>query len=207
MSVPQEVRSDAWPAVGRDAVAGRTVAPGEGLDPSLPGLRNVFFFGHIGAGKSFLGRHLELSRGWRFHEGDDDLTDAMRRAVAQRQPFTPEMRTEFVDRLSGRLEQLNRGPSPWCLAQGLFKNSERAILRRRFPELAFVWVRASELTLRRRLGARIDHVADLAYAEFANPFLETPDFPHVEVWNEGDAEHAVLQMAQALKRSYGERSL
>ncbi len=207
MSVPQEVGSDARPAVGHDPVSGHSVAPGEGVNYPALGLRKVFFFGHIGAGKSFLGRHLELSRGWRFHEGDDDLTDAMRRAIGQRHPFTPEMRLEFVDRLSGRLEQLNQHPSPWCLAQGLFKNSERAVLRTRFPDLTFVWVRASDPTLRRRLGARTDHVANLAYAEFANPFLEAPDFPHLEVWNEGDAEHAVQQMGQALKRSYGQKAI
>jgi gluconokinase len=148
----------------------------------------VFLFGQIGAGKSYLGKLLARDFGFTFHEGDDDITPAMRQAIDAREPFSAEMRIEFTDILSARIEKLNRAHSRLCVAQALFKNVERHRLRARFPELVFVWVKASPAVIASRLRDRRGHIADLAYAEFANPYFEAPDFPCVSIDNEGDEQ-------------------
>ncbi len=152
--------------------------------PPLP--LKLFLFGQIGAGKSHCGRLLARDFGFAFHDGDDDLTPAMRGAISSRVAFPPEMRRTFAEILAARLGGLATTHARFCLAQGLFKNSERHHLRATLPDLVFVWVRASPEAIAARLHTRTGHVADAAYAAWANPYFETPDFPHLTVDNHGD---------------------
>ena len=147
---------------------------------------HLFLFGQIGAGKSHCGRLLARDFGLTFYEGDHDITPAMRTAIAARTPFTPEMRLEFADLLAHRIATLATDTPSFCVAQALFKNIERHRVRGRFPNLTFVWVRADARVIADRLRHRIGHVAELAYAEFANPYFEPPDFPHRVIDNDGD---------------------
>ena len=146
----------------------------------------LLLFGQIGAGKSYLGQRLARDFGLTFYEGDHDITPAMRTAIATRAPFTPAMRLEFADLIAHRIATLAAGPPSFCIAQALFKNIERHHIRSHFPNLTFVWVRASSEVIADRLRHRPGHVADLAYAEFANPYFEPPDFPHCVIENDGD---------------------
>lgn len=158
----------------------------------------LFLFGQIGAGKSFCGEILAREFGYTFYEGDDDITPAMRHAIAVRAPFTPEMRREFVDRLATRmLDLVSRSPRV-CIAQGLFKNSERHRLRASVPGLAFVWIKADSSTIKLRLGQRVGHVADADYAEFANPYFEAPDFSHHAIVNDPVAAPLIEQLGALL---------
>jgi len=160
--------------------------------------RSCLLFGQIGAGKSYIGECLARDFGLTFYEGDRDITPAMRTAIAARVPFTPAMRAEFAGLLAGRIGQLAAGGSPFCLAQALFKNTERHSIRARFPELTFVWVQAAPGVIAERLRQRTGHVADLAYAEFANPYFEPPDFPHRTIENDGDAATLGRQLDRIL---------
>lgn len=160
--------------------------------------RSCLLFGQIGAGKSYLGEYLAREFGFTFYEGDRDITPAMRHAIAARVPFTPAMRTEFAGILAGRIGQLAHGPAPFCIAQALFKNTERRWIRARFPELTFVWVQAAPGVIAERLRQRTGHVADLTYAEFANPYFEPPDFPHRVIENDGDAASLRRQLHRIL---------
>lgn len=158
----------------------------------------LFLFGQIGAGKSHCGRLLAREFGIAFHEGDDDLTPAMRAAIATRAAFPPEMRRTFADFLVARLAGLAVTHARFCVAQGLFKNSERQRLRAALPDLVFVWVRAKPETIAARLRTRTGHVADAAYAAWANPHFEAPDFPHLTVDNDGDEAELRCALAAAV---------
>ncbi len=162
---------------------------------------NLFLFGQIGAGKSHCGRFLAQNFGLTFYEGDSEITPAMRTAIAGHSPFTPLMRLEFTDLLTQRIATLAGGTQNFCIAQALFKNRERHLLRARFPDLAFVWVQADTRIIAERLSHRSGHVADLAYAEFANPYFETPDFAHHVIENDGDEASLHRQLSVVLKAS------
>ena len=159
---------------------------------------NLFLFGQIGVGKSYLGQRLAEDFGLTFYEGDHDITPAMRTAIAASTPFTPAMRLEFADLLADRIATLAAATPNFCIAQALFKNNERHHVRARFPDLTFVWVRADPHVIAERLRRRTDHVADLAYAEFANPHFEPPDFPHRVIENEGNETSLRRQLSDIL---------
>lgn len=159
---------------------------------------NLFLFGQIGAGKSHCGRLIARDFGLTFYEGDREITPAMRSAIAARNPFTPAMRVEFADRLAHRIATLAAAAPRFCIAQALFKNSERHRVRARCPDLTFVWVRADARVIAERLRHRTGHVADLAYAEFANPHFEPPDFPHRVIENDGEEASLRRQLTAVL---------
>ena len=170
------------------------------MPPIIPDVDgpNLFLFGQIGVGKSYLGQRLAGDYGFTFCEGDHDITPAMRTAIAARTPFTPAMRREFADLLAHRIATLATGTPGFCIAQAFFKNSERHHVRAEFPDLTFVWVRADPHVIAERLRQRTKHVADLAYAEFANPHFAPPDFPHRVIENDGDEQSLRRQIAELL---------
>jgi gluconate kinase len=174
---------------------------------------NVLLFGQIGVGKSYLGKRLARDFGFTFYEGDDDITSAMRQAIEARTPFSATMRIEFADILSARIRELSGTHPQFCVAQALFKNIERHHLQAQFPELVLVWVKASPAVIANRLRDRRGHIADLGYAEFANPHFEAPDFPCFSLINDGDEQALrrqlinLAQSANALRRTLLTRDL
>jgi len=157
-----------------------------------------FLFGQIGAGKSSLGAAAARRWGVPFHEGDNDLPPSVIAAIKERRPFTDALRDEFAAVLADRIAELSLRHERFILAQGLFYNRQRRALLDRHPDLRFVWVRTDADLLEARVSRRNHPLADLSYARLANPYFETPDFPHLVLDNNGTEYEGVSQLGRLL---------
>jgi gluconate kinase len=157
-----------------------------------------FLFGQIGVGKSTLGA--TAAQQWRihFHEGDQDLTPALLEAIRKRQAFTDAMRDDYAGVLAERITQLARTHPRFIIAQGLFYNRQRHVLRRAHPHLRWAWVRTAPSVWSERVQHRAHPLADLSYAYLANPYFEEPDFPHTVITNEATVEDSLTTLRPLL---------
>lgn len=161
----------------------------------------LFLFGKSGVGKSYVARVCAEDFGFVAYEGDQDLTAEMKLAIAEHRPFTPAMRSRFAavlaERVSAVWSELVDTPG-LVVSQGLFKEQQRLELQQRFPHARWVWVRASDVTLRARLAKRVEHAASASYAELVNAGFEPPQLAHDVLENDLDRASVVRQLGTIL---------
>jgi len=151
----------------------------------------VIFFGKTGAGKDYIARLFAEAFDYYVYDGDRDLPDDMRAAVAEGRTFTDAMRDRYAGIIRERIAGLLTIYPRVAVTQGLFKNRQRHALLKSFPFARFVWVDAEDGTIEKRVKARRSDVT-LDYARRINPLFEIPDFDCEKICNEGGAE-AILE--------------
>lgn len=141
------------------------------MSNSIPSV--ILFFGIAGAGKSFAGRALAEGLGYHHYELDQDLTPAMRVAIAENRPFTEEMRDEFFEVVVQRIRDVLREHPRTVFTQGVYKERHRKFLRERVPGLESIWVTAPSPSILSRLLRRGDSVS-AEYAALIERNFEPP---------------------------------
>lgn len=154
-----------------------------------------FLFGMLGAGKNFVGRVFADEFGFTFYDADQDLTPAMKEAIADHEVFTEQMRNEYFETVIGRIAELKKNHKQLVIAQALFKNRHRQQILFHFPEIKLVWVQADEQLIWRRLEVRKAHPASKSYGEMVNKLFEIPNIPHEVLVNNRGKEEVVEKIA------------
>jgi gluconate kinase len=160
----------------------------------------LFLFGQIGSGKSYVGEFLRRRFGVYFHDADGDLPQSLREAVHRQLPISDKMRDEFTEAIIWRIKQLHADHNDFCVAQAIFKNKHREKLLRALPKLEFVWVQSPPDLVSTRLRERKGHLATAYYGEIVNPGFEAPTLPHLVIENTGDERLLHRQLSDLLKR-------
>jgi gluconokinase len=113
----------------------------------------IFLFGVAGVGKTYSGEAVSQRLGLVSYDLDQDMTPAMRAAIAQGQPFTDEIRDEFFEVVCQRITDL-KAKHPQCIfMQGAYRQKHRDRVTHTHPDVVFVLVDApEELTLQRLHG-------------------------------------------------------
>jgi gluconokinase len=154
---------------------------GECLSPRLP--NTVFLFGLAGAGKSYIGSILAERFGYTPYDLDNDLTPAIRQAIAAKDAFTDEMRDEYFDVVIRRIAELKALHPRLVLMQGAYKERHRSKIRQAYSDIEFVWVEAPQDLVGHRLTARADGVSpDYARAIATN--FEVPPESSIRLLND-----------------------
>jgi gluconokinase len=159
-----------------------------------------FLFGLLGAGKNFVGKIFAEEFGFSFYDADQDLTPAMKDAIANHRQFSARMRDEYFEVVIRRIAELKEDHQKLVIAQALFKNRNQRQIWSHFPEIKFVWVQADEGLLATRLSKRQDHRADQAYGEMVNKLFEIPNIPHDILVNNKGKEEIIEQIASLLDK-------
>jgi len=159
-----------------------------------------FLFGLLGAGKNYVGRVFADEFGYTFYDADEDLTPAMKGAIAYQTEFTEHMRDEYFEIVIGRMAELRQNHKKLVISQALFKNRHRQRILAHFPGIKFVWVQSDEQLIGKRLSARKDHPADRSYGELVNRLFEGPCIPHEILVNNGGRQEVVGQIASLLAK-------
>jgi gluconokinase len=134
----------------------------------------IFVIGAAGAGKTTLGQLLAAQLGWRFVEGDDYHSPAavakMRAGTplndADREPWLARLHTVAATAIDRREHAV--------IACSALKQRYRDLLRGTLRGVRFVYLRANEQTLRRRLEQRRNHFAGPALLAAQLADLEEP---------------------------------
>lgn len=133
----------------------------------------ILLYGIAGSGKSFAGRALAEGLGYHHYELDQDLTSAMRLAIAENRSFTEVMRDEFFEIVVQRMLEVVRHYPRTVFTQGVYKERHRAFLQDRVPGLKVIWITAPSGSVLDRLRRRGDSVS-AEYAALIERNFETP---------------------------------
>jgi gluconokinase len=159
-----------------------------------------FLFGKAGSGKSHIGEVASRSYGFYFHDADQDLPDAFRKAMERGGGVTEEMREEFTAILIATIERLASAHRDVCISQALVRNRIRERLLQAVPSVELVWVDAPDDVIAARLESRADHIASKTYARMVNDLFELPTVPHARFMNDGNAARFTEQMKAIFSR-------
>lgn len=154
-----------------------------------------FLFGLSGSGKSYVGDVIGRARGWPVYHADDDITPAMRLALAASQPFTDAMRDDYfvllADRIRARQAQA-RPDQPLIVTQGAYKQRSRDFLQQQVPGLALIWIDAPDVLITQRLSLRAKGITAGSAAALRRDF-EYPAPGCLKIVNDFGEDHALAQ--------------
>jgi gluconokinase len=137
----------------------------------LPAL--LFFFGLAGAGKTYVGQLVAQKFAYYFYDLDQDITPAMKQAIAEKRAFTDEIRDEYFQKISERISALQKEHPRLLVCQAAYKEKHRQWLKSRHPDLEFIWVQARPEVIVQRLVERGDAITP-DYAEVLLKSFEKP---------------------------------
>ena len=129
--------------------------------------------GVSGSGKTTIGTRVAAELGWEFADGDDFHPAANVEKMRSGIPLTDADRAPWLARLRGMIADWIAAGKSAVLACSALKEEYRAELRVA-PELRFVYLRAPEEVLRRRLQARAGHYMKAGMLESQLAALEEP---------------------------------
>ena len=156
-------------------------------------------FGLPGAGKTYAARLFEHF-GFTMLDGDDDLPDVMRYAIATQQPINDDMRDQFFKRISAHVEQLLPKHPKLVVAQTFIKEKYRQRFLEHFPYAKFVLVEAADSIRERRLERRTNQPLEPDYTRKMIALFEPPRIPHQVITNDADGTlHLEDQIAALVK--------
>lgn len=159
----------------------------------------LIFFGLPGAGKTYAARAIAREFGLAFHDGDDDLPESMRAAIAASAPLADALRDEFFANLIEHVRELRVKGRPLAVAQTFIQEKHRRQVLDAFPEARFILVEADDDVRERRLahrtaGSRLDP----AYARRMAANFEPPGIPFEAIRNDRDGSADVIAQARRL---------
>jgi len=138
----------------------------------------VTLLGAAGAGKTTIGQALAARHGWRLIDGDDYHTpqavEKMRRGI----PLTDAERGPWLASLHAVIAAAIARREPLVVACSALKQRYRDILRDNLRTVRFVYLRADEALLRKRLAGRKGHYAGLSLLASQLEALEEPVDAH-----------------------------
>ena len=155
----------------------------------------LFFYGVAGSGKSYVANLVGDLAGWHVYEADDDISDAMKLALAEHRPFTDEMRDEFFTRISVKIIELQKTYPLLAISQAVYKQKHREYLQRQIPAMGMVCVTASEQCIFDRIDSRSSGISH-ASAQALRVDFEAPAMDAVIVDNV-DSQFEIISQLNA----------
>ena len=161
----------------------------------------LIFFGLPGAGKSYAARAIARKFKLSFHDGDNDLPESMRAAIAASAPLADALRDEFFAALIEHVRELREDGRALAVAQTFIKEKYRRQVLDAFPEARFILVEAQDEVREHRLAHRSTTARlDPAYARRMAVLFEPPEIAHEVLKNDVDGESEIIAQAAKMLR-------
>lgn len=154
-------------------------------------------FGLPGAGKSYAARLFE-NFGFFYHDGDNDLPERMKIAIANASPVDDGMRDEFFQQIISTTAQLKQSHPRLVVAQTFIKEKYRLLFLEAFPHAHFVLVQAEDTIRERRLERRTNQPLQPDYARRMALNFDPPHIPYTVIVNNRDGKDHLLEQIAAL---------
>lgn len=166
----------------------------------------IILFGLPGTGKTFVGNIFKKYFDFYFYDGDDDLTEEMKKAIKIQRVFTDQIRNAFFKKLIKNIQNLLalsevEGKSKYknlIIAQTFIKEKYRADLLRKIPEAKFILIETKKSVREKRLIQRIDYPLDLEYARKMKINFDTPMIDHQIIINDEDGEENIKKQIKSM---------
>lgn len=140
-------------------------------------------FGLAGTGKTYVGTILQKYFGFYLYDGDNDLTDEMKKALTEKRVFTDAMRDVFFQNLIKSVQKLQKIHAKLTIAQTCIKEKYRLQILQSFPAVKFILIKSKMDTRLLRLAKRKQYPFDKDYICIMDANFEKPRIPHVVIEN------------------------
>lgn len=157
----------------------------------------VVLMGVAGAGKTAVGARLAKRLDWPFVDGDDLHPPGNIGKMASGEPLTDEDRLPWLRRVRDVIVDYAASGRSAIVACSALRKSYRRLLRESRAEIRFVYLRATQSVLERRLSERRGHFFDPALLASQLDSLEEPERALV-VDADGDLDTVVGEVASGL---------
>lgn len=158
----------------------------------------IILFGLPGTGKTFVGKVFEKYFDYCFYDGDDDLTEEMKKAIKAQRVFTDRMREVFFRKLIGNIQKLKFRHKKLVVAQTFIKEKYRISLIKKIPETKFILIETKKSVREKRLIQRIDYPLDLEYARKMEINFDKPVINHLVITNNIDGVEDIKKQINEL---------
>jgi len=155
-------------------------------------------FGLPGSGKTFVGEIFKKYFDFYFYDGDADLPEDMKIALAHEQDITSDMRNRFFNRLINTTKGLYQRQKKLVIAQTFIQEKYRAQFLTEIPKAKFVLVTTDNQIREHRLRKRNDY--SLEYLRSMVRHFESPKIACKVIDNNQSGEESVKkQIAMMLE--------
>jgi gluconokinase len=155
----------------------------------------IILFGRAGTGKNFVGNILANHFGFYFWDADEALPKNMQQAIMQHRVFTEPMRAEFARIIIDNIEKLQLKYPKIVVAQALYKEKNRAVIKQKFPHAIFIKIEADDKYIEQRLTKRLGGI-DMHYARLINDNFEQPHLPCLTLLNNRGSVEVISALRQ-----------
>lgn len=135
----------------------------------------IVVIGVAGSGKSTLGAALAAALGCVFQEGDALHPPANLRKIGDGRPLNETDRRPWMDAVAGWLAERRAAGQRGVVSCSALKHDHRDRLRRADPDLCFVLLNPSRVTLEQRLAGRVGHIFPATLLQSQLDAFEPPD--------------------------------
>jgi len=158
-------------------------------------------FGLPGAGKTYVAR-IFSEYDFYVHDGDDDLTQDMKTAIATQSPINDTMRDAFFNQIIQSIYRLKPEHPRLIVAQTFIKEKYRLLVREHFPEAQFILVEADANIREERLIQRTHQMLDIDYTRKMRLIFEPPRIDHMIINNNGHGEREIKRQIEAILQAH-----
>ena len=134
----------------------------------------IILMGIAGSGKSTIGKMLSERLGWQFYDGDDyhpkENVEKMKRGI----PLTDDDRWPWLKAIKELIDSGLSKNQKSIIACSALKRSYRQYLKQDNEDVAFVYLKGDDKTLRARISSRHGHFAGVDLLESQIETLEEP---------------------------------
>lgn len=152
----------------------------------------VFLFGLPGVGKTYIGQLMEQESGACYWDGDEALTDEMKRAVREEQPFTREMTAQLSTTIANKIKELKKNNPLIIVSQAMLRESDRQWFLAEFDDLHFIYVRCEQKQTSMRIAKRDDFVTVSYFEKLIHAFephrIDAESYPTIDNYKKTDEE-------------------
>jgi gluconokinase len=153
----------------------------------------LFLFGLSGSGKSYVGELIAELASWHVYHADQDITQAMKLALAEQRPFTPKMRDEYFLLVAERMLTLRQRHKRIVVTQAVYKQKHRDQLMKQVPDMEMICIEASDQQIFQWLNCRDQGISGASAAALRmdfEPALKGTKIIH----NQGDRAQIITQL-------------
>jgi gluconokinase len=159
----------------------------------------IILFGLSGSGKNFIGEILQKHFNFYFWDADTALPAPMRECIAEKRPFTQEMRDSFTRIMIANIAELKKTHKKLAIAQALYKEKNRLEIQAAFPAIELLHVTADLENIIARLTYG-NNAIDAKYAKMISVNFEKPVLMHHVIDNNSDADAIIMQIRAYLDK-------
>ena len=162
----------------------------------------IILFGLPGAGKTFIGKIFEKYFNYYFYDGDNDLTEEMKKAIKIKKVFTDRMRDVFFEKLIKKIQNLKSKHKKLAVAQTFIKEKYRVDLVNKIPETKFILIETKKNIREKRLVQRVDYPLDLEYARKMETNFDIPMINHLIIINDVDGVESIKKQIKMIIKGH-----